>query len=210
MRIEEQKREREKIIRLKEERRKLLSRQQQLEDQVKKNIKPQEQPQQQEPKQITVLQTSPNQRSTNMFQKKFIGDSISTSTNNNNNIKQQYERHNLIVPTISTNLMYLNSNNNSCLVSVNKNNNNNMTSSVASSSLLTIENDADVDRKHLSSFLNNRKILSKDHSLIDTRLVVVSNLSASTTNVKLMGISRGIGEIEVRFSLVQERVFVYI
>lgn len=58
--------------------------------------------------------------------------------------------------------------------------------------------DSNYDKQHLASFLSNRKILAKDQSLVDTSIVVVSNLAAGTTDVKLRKMCQGIGEIKVR------------
>ncbi|XP_063902926.1 homeobox protein 5-like isoform X3 [Zophobas morio] len=48
----------------------------------------------------------------------------------------------------------------------------------------------------LSSFFNNRKVLKKDNNLLNTKLVVVNNLSATINQNKLMALSQGIGEIQ--------------
>ncbi|XP_008193672.1 homeobox protein 2 isoform X3 [Tribolium castaneum] len=48
----------------------------------------------------------------------------------------------------------------------------------------------------LSAFFNNRKVLKKDSSLLDTRLVVVNNLSANINQNKLVALTRGIGEVQ--------------
>ncbi|XP_044266328.1 putative uncharacterized protein DDB_G0285119 isoform X2 [Tribolium madens] len=57
----------------------------------------------------------------------------------------------------------------------------------------------------LSSFFNNRKVLKKDSTLLDTRLVVVNNLSANFNQNKLMALTRGIGEIQKLRVDTQER-----
>lgn len=48
------------------------------------------------------------------------------------------------------------------------------------------------------SFFNNRTVLTRDNSLLYTKLVTVNNLSTNINQNKLMAWSRGIGEIEVR------------
>lgn len=46
-------------------------------------------------------------------------------------------------------------------------------------------------------FLSNRMVLANDHSLLHTPLVVVKNLSAGTTENKLLKMCQGIGEVQV-------------
>lgn len=55
--------------------------------------------------------------------------------------------------------------------------------------------------EQFSSFLNNRKVLKSDKHFLNTRLVTISNLSASTDERKLESLTQGIGEIQVRFFL---------
>lgn len=46
-------------------------------------------------------------------------------------------------------------------------------------------------------FLSNRTVLTNDHSLINTPVVVVKNLSAGTGENKLQKMCQGIGEVQV-------------
>lgn len=46
-------------------------------------------------------------------------------------------------------------------------------------------------------FLSNRMVLTNDHSLLNTPIVVVKNLSAGTTENKLQKMCQGIGEVQV-------------
>lgn len=46
-------------------------------------------------------------------------------------------------------------------------------------------------------FLSNRMVLTNDHSLMNTPIVVVKNLSAGTTESKLQKMCQGIGEVQV-------------
>lgn len=46
-------------------------------------------------------------------------------------------------------------------------------------------------------FLSNRMVLANDHSLLNTPIVVVKNLSAGTTENKLQKMCQGIGEVQV-------------
>ncbi|KAF2885191.1 hypothetical protein ILUMI_20988 [Ignelater luminosus] len=62
----------------------------------------------------------------------------------------------------------------------------------------TSTDESNINKQHLASFLSNRKILTKDQSLVDTSVVVISNLAAGTTDVKLRKMCQGIGEIKVR------------
>ncbi|XP_031342746.1 RNA-binding protein 33-like isoform X1 [Photinus pyralis] len=59
-----------------------------------------------------------------------------------------------------------------------------------------INTDSNYDKQHLASFLSNRRILTKDQSLIDTSIVVISNLAAGTTDVRLRKMCQGIGDIK--------------
>lgn len=62
----------------------------------------------------------------------------------------------------------------------------------------TANDESNYDKQHLASFLSNRKIIAKDQSLVDTSIVVVSNLAAGTTDVKLRKLCQGIGDVKVR------------
>ncbi|XP_017777739.1 PREDICTED: transcription factor mef2A-like [Nicrophorus vespilloides] len=57
-------------------------------------------------------------------------------------------------------------------------------------------NENKVDKGQLKSFLSNRTIFAKDQSLVDTSLVVVSNLAAGTSEVKLRKMCEGLGDIQ--------------
>lgn len=59
------------------------------------------------------------------------------------------------------------------------------------------EPDLQLDEKHLSSFLADRKILAKDETLMSTRKVVIKNISTSTRNNKIFQICKSIGEVQV-------------
>lgn len=48
-------------------------------------------------------------------------------------------------------------------------------------------------------FLNNRTVLAKDDSLINTPVVVVKNISAGTTESRIRKLCHGVGDVEVRF-----------
>lgn len=50
----------------------------------------------------------------------------------------------------------------------------------------------------INSFLNNRKVIVKDQSLPDTSVVVISNLAAGTSEVKLRKLCQTMGDIQVR------------
>lgn len=52
------------------------------------------------------------------------------------------------------------------------------------------------DKSEISSFLTNRRIIAKDQSLPDTTIVVVSNLAAGTTEVKLRKLCQGVGDVQ--------------
>ncbi|XP_076269280.1 uncharacterized protein LOC143201945 isoform X1 [Rhynchophorus ferrugineus] len=58
------------------------------------------------------------------------------------------------------------------------------------------EPDLELDPKHLSSFLADRKVLTKDETLMSTRKVVIKNISTSTTNKKIIQICANIGEVQ--------------
>ncbi|KAF5282806.1 hypothetical protein FQR65_LT02803 [Abscondita terminalis] len=62
----------------------------------------------------------------------------------------------------------------------------------------TNSDESNYDKQHLASFLANRKILTKDQSLIDTSIVVMKNLSAGTTEIKLRKMCQGIGDVKRR------------
>lgn len=61
--------------------------------------------------------------------------------------------------------------------------------------------DLNLDKEHINNFLNNRTIIAKDDSLIDTSIVVVNNLAAGTSEIKLRKLCQGVGDIQVRCSL---------
>lgn len=50
----------------------------------------------------------------------------------------------------------------------------------------------------IGSFLSNRKVIAKDQSLPDTSIVVIRNLAAGTTEVKLRKMCETMGEVQVR------------
>lgn len=62
----------------------------------------------------------------------------------------------------------------------------------------TSTDESNINKLHLANFLTNRKILTKDQSLVDTSVVVISDLAAGTTEVKLRKMCQGIGDIKVR------------
>lgn len=59
------------------------------------------------------------------------------------------------------------------------------------------QKEPNMDSQQISLFLSNRTVISKDSTLPNTSLVVVSNLAAGTTEVKLRNMCQGIGEVEV-------------
>lgn len=69
----------------------------------------------------------------------------------------------------------------------------------------TSNDESNYDKLHLASFLANRKILTKDQSLIDTSIVVMTNLSAGTTEIKLRKMCQGIGDIKKLQMSLKER-----
>lgn len=73
----------------------------------------------------------------------------------------------------------------------------NLTFSRVNSKDSTKGGSGDIDEQ-FSSFFNNRKVLKYDKHLLNTRLVTISNLSASTDERKLESLTHEIGEIQVR------------
>lgn len=61
--------------------------------------------------------------------------------------------------------------------------------------------DVNIDKGHINNFLNNRTIIAKDENLVDTSIVVVNNLAAGTSEVKLRKLCQGVGDIQVRCSV---------
>lgn len=49
-----------------------------------------------------------------------------------------------------------------------------------------------------NNFLCNRTVIAKDDSLMDSSIVVVNNLAAGTSEIKLRKLCQGVGDIQVR------------
>lgn len=73
--------------------------------------------------------------------------------------------------------------------------------------IVTIKGNVDIAVKNVNadstasttnSFLQNRTVLAKDQTLLSTPVVVVKNLSATTTEPKIRRLCQGIGEVQVR------------
>lgn len=70
-----------------------------------------------------------------------------------------------------------------------------ISSSNVNSKIEQFENE--VDPNSLSSFLSNRVVLTQDN-LLQTNIVVVKNLATATTQPKILKLCQGIGKVQVR------------
>ncbi|KAK5646035.1 hypothetical protein RI129_004499 [Pyrocoelia pectoralis] len=152
--IEEQKRKREKIFKLKEERRLKA-----IHDSESSNLK--EEMEKMATPSVQQNQLSFNQQQSNLKEVRLVPK----TTNIPIRIQQTITRPQAFSNNINTNAIPNN-------------------------------DDSNYDKQHLASFLSNRRILTKDQSLIDTSIVVISNLSAGTTDVRLRKMCQGIGDIK--------------
>lgn len=69
------------------------------------------------------------------------------------------------------------------------------------------EPEVQLDQKHLSTFLADRKVLVKDEALMSTRKVVINNIATSTGDKKIFQICKNIGEVQVRKQLQKYRKY---
>jgi hypothetical protein len=231
LKIEEQKREREKVLRNKEERRMQMMLQRQKKDEERLLSSQPE-------KQINIQQLQKNnQQYSTQFEKTNMFDNSSGtlsvqkpnayhfSPGFSHKPNQYSNDSNSELPTELSNLTFKVSNNlqettptpvkvipkteassssfmSNRVVVVKSNCNQKSGPLPKATSVKTVNIEASNDSadvgQGLSSFLNNRKVLKKDNTLLNTRLVVVNNLSATTTQNKLVALTRGIGEIQVR------------
>ncbi|RZC36054.1 hypothetical protein BDFB_001622 [Asbolus verrucosus] len=203
LKIEEQKREREKVLRMKEERRKLMLQQQQQAEEEKSAAADNRQ---QGATSFAQKNNFPcNNVPVSSVQAQYFGKpqssaddelaSLTFKVPNNLQILQKPAptAANVQKPEPTSNSFMSNR------VVVVKGSNNQKGGALQNSNIVkTVEashDSADVGQG-LSSFFNNRKVLKKDNSLINTRLVIINNLSASTNQNKLVAMTRGIGEIQ--------------
>lgn len=165
MKIEEQKRIREKILRLKEERRKAA---------LKGEVDAEAIPPSEAIKKPEILQNIPAQTPSNENIKKQTNPNIipvRRVVNSNQNVVKNV--------TIQPQTVMFKSNANNQRIVVKK----------------------EAENAGLNSFLNNRTVILKDQSLPDTSVVVISNLAAGTSEVKLRKLCQSMGEIQVRIRI---------
>lgn len=163
MKIEEQKRKREEILRQKEQRRLEMAKSSKSESEDENvpvfNNNPQ-------PKAIIVNKTIPNIQKSNL-------------PANNATFKN---RNRVVLPPNQNNVNFSNNISIKCIPNAS----------------MAVDSTNDVDNQHLSSFLSKRKVLAKDEQLLDSRLVVIKNLSDSTPNRKILTMCKEIGDVQVR------------
>lgn len=69
----------------------------------------------------------------------------------------------------------------------------------ATSARISLEEpDIQLDARHISTFLADRKVLLKDEALMSTRKVLIKNIATSTGDKKIYQICKNIGEVQVR------------
>ncbi|XP_018321934.1 uncharacterized protein LOC108734771 isoform X2 [Agrilus planipennis] len=174
LKIEEQKRRREMFLREKEERRKQAAKEKAM-------------------KAGNSFESNSTSAIQNTTQRKQFSKQIS-------NVKKNVAKHQTLKVVTTTNQINPNkfqqqqqqtySNNLQTLVTASVLKNANSSGGVRIVSKKTLEG------APTSGFLENRKVLARDDNLPDTSIVVVSNLAAGTTDIKLRKMCQNIGNVE--------------